>query len=153
MLEAAEPRDPVAAVVHPDPYPYYARLRRERPLYLDSGLGLWVAATHATVEAALNHPALRVRPPAEPVPRALAGSPAGEVFAQLVRMNDGDFHTRHKPAVQQAAKRYSMADVGRAATAAALHLAAHVDANALLTALPVQAMARMLRVPDTLLEA
>jgi cytochrome P450 len=152
MTEIAEPLHPVAAVVHPDPYPYYARLRRERPLYLDSGLGLWVCATRETVEAALSHPALRVRPLAEPVPRALVGSPAGEVFAQLVRMSDGDFHARHKPAVQQAAKHFSMTDVAQAATAAALHLAARADANALLTALPVQAMARLLRVPDRLLE-
>ena len=153
MTEAAEPRDPIAAVVHPDPYPYYARLRRERPLYLDDGLGLWVCATRETVEAALNHSALRVRPPAEPVPRALLGSPAGYVFALLVRMNDGHFHVRHKPAVQQAAGRFSMADVAQAAAAAALDLAARVDANALLTALPVQTMARLLRVADGLLDA
>ncbi len=152
MLEAAEPLDPIGAVVHPEPYPYYARLRRERPLYLDSGLGLWVAATHEVVEAALNHPALRVRPPAEPVPRALVGTPAGEVFARLVRMNDGDFHIRNKPAVEQAARRLSLSDVGHAAQTAALDLAARVDANLLLTALPVQAIARLLRVPPSLLE-
>jgi cytochrome P450 len=152
MLEAAEPRDPIGAVVHPDPYPYYARLRRERPLYLDSGLGLWVAATHAAAEAALKHPALRVRPPGEPVPRALVGTPAGEVFARLVRMNDGDFHMSHKPAVEQAARRFSLGDVDQAAQTAALDLAARVDANALLTALPVQAMARLLCVPQGLLD-
>ena len=54
MLEAAEPSDPIVAVVHPDPYPYYARLRRERPLYLDSGLGLWVAATRARLPRGLR---------------------------------------------------------------------------------------------------
>lgn len=27
------PRDPVAAVTHPDPYPYYAGLVAQRPLY------------------------------------------------------------------------------------------------------------------------
>ena len=153
MTEIDEPLDPITAVVHPDPYPYYARLRRERPLYLDSGLGLWVAATHETVEAALNQPALRVRPPAEPVPRALVGTPAGEVFARLVRMNDGDFHSRHKPAVQQAAGRLPLAEVAQAAATAALDLAARLDANALISALPVQAMARLLRVPAGLLHA
>jgi cytochrome P450 len=153
MIEIAEPLDPVGAVVHPDPYPYYARLRRERPLYLDSGLGLWVAASRETVEAALSHPALRVRPPAEPVPRALAGTPAGEVFARLVRMTDGEFHSRHKPAVQQAVSRFTLADVALAAAMAALDLAARRDANAFLSALPVQAMARLLRVADGLLEA
>ena len=153
MAENAEPRDPIGAVVHPDPYPYYARLRRERPLYLDNGLGLWVAATHEAVQAALNHPTLRVRPPAEPVPSALVGTPAGEVFARLVRMNDGDFHVRHKPAVEQAVRRFSLADVARTAGAAALNLAGRVDANALLTALPVQAIARLLRVPPGWLDA
>jgi cytochrome P450 len=152
MLEAAQPRDPIDAVVHPDPYPYYARLRRERPLYLDSRLGLWVAATHEAVNAALNHTSLRVRPPAEPVPRALVGTPVGEVFARLVRMNDGDFHVRNKPAVEQAARRFSLADVSQAAQSAALDLAARVDANALLTALPVQAIAHLLRVAPSLLE-
>lgn len=146
MNETAEPLDPVSAVVHRDPYPYYARLRRDRPLYLDSTLGLWVAATHETVEAALNHPALRVRPPAEPVPRGLVGTPAGEVFARLVRMNDGEFHSRYKPAVQQAVRRFSMADVAQAAAAAALAVT-RLEANALLNALPVQAVARLLRVP------
>ena len=130
-----------------NPYPYYARLRRERPLHLDSGLGLWVAATHEAVDAALNHPLLRVRPPAEPVPRALVGTPAGEVFARLVRMNDGEFHVRNKPAVEQAAHRWALADIGPAAQTAALDLAARVEANALLTELPVQAIARLLRVP------
>jgi len=152
MNEFAEPLDPVGAVVHPDPYPYYARLRRDRPLYLDSALGLWVAATQEAVEAALNHPALRVRPPAEPVPRALVGTPAGEVFAWLVRMNDGEFHTRHKPAVQQATRRFSMTDVAEAAAAAALDVM-RLEANALLNALPVQAVARLLRVPSDSLDA
>lgn len=152
MNETAEPLDPVHAVVHPDPYPYYARLRRDRPIYLDSALGLWVAATHETVVAALNHPALRVRPPAEPVPRGLVGTPAGEVFARLVRMNDGEFHSRHKPAVQQAARRFSMADVAQAAAAAALDVT-RLDANALLNALPVQAVARLLGVPSDWLDA
>lgn len=154
MNETAEPLDPLGAVVHPDPYPYYAKLRRDRPLYLDSALGLWVAATRETVAAALDHPALRVRPPAEPVPRGLVGTPAGEVFARLVRMNDGEFHTRHKPAVQQATRRFSMADVARAAAAAAAAAldVMRLDANALLNALPVQAVARLLGVPTASLD-
>jgi cytochrome P450 len=55
-----------------------------------SGCG-WPRAA-ADVGAVLTSEACRVRPPAEPVPRALAGSAAGSVFGRLVRMNDGDAH-------------------------------------------------------------
>jgi cytochrome P450 len=88
-MTPSHPTDPIAAVTHPDPYPYYAHLVAEKPLYRDDALGLWVANSAATVTAVLHHDLCRVRPTAEPVPRALLGSPAGEIFRQLVRMNDG----------------------------------------------------------------
>ncbi|MDB5872767.1 MAG: putative cytochrome p450 oxidoreductase [Ramlibacter sp.] len=141
-----EPENPIAAATHADPYPYYARLRRQCPLHFDAGLNLWVAVSCETVEAALRHPGLRVRPPGEPVPKALAGTPAGEVFARLVRMNDGDFHARHRPAVESSAQRLTLAQVAEAAGQAARDLASRADANALLSALPVQTMARLLGV-------
>src|SRR5438132_658225 len=34
----------IAAVTHRDPYPYYARLVAERPIYRDDSLGLWAAS-------------------------------------------------------------------------------------------------------------
>ncbi|MGT2511957.1 cytochrome P450 [Cupriavidus basilensis] len=83
------PSDPLAAVTHPDPTPYYRGLAARRPFYRDEALGLWVAAGAAEVEAVLAHPASRVRPLAQPVPPALAGSPAGALFGGLIRMNDG----------------------------------------------------------------
>lgn len=95
----APPTDPIAAVTHPDPYPYYADLVARRPFHRDESLGLWVAASAAAVAAAFRSELGRVRPPAEPVPRALVGSPAGEIFGQLVRMNDGATHLRAKPGV------------------------------------------------------
>ena len=147
MPHTTAPRDPISAVVHPDPYPYYASLRLDKPLHIDTALGLWVASSYETVRAALEHPALRVRPPAEPVPKALVGTPTGEVFARLVRMTDGDFHAKHRPDVEQAAARISMARVAEAAEAAARDLAPRLDANAFLSAVPVQTMARLLGVP------
>ena len=93
------PRDPVAAVTHPDPYPYYAELVARRPLYRDEGLGLWVASSAAAVTAVLTSDALRVRPPAEPVPRGLVGSAAGDVFGRLVRMTDGPGQAAFKSVV------------------------------------------------------
>jgi cytochrome P450 len=95
----ALPRDPVAAVTHPDPYPYYASLVAERPVYREEALGLWVASSAAAVTAVLSSDLWRVRPPAEPVPRALLGSPAGDIFGHLVRMNDGPGHCPFKQAV------------------------------------------------------
>ena len=93
------PRDPVAAVSHPDPYPYYASLVAEKPFHRDEALGLWVASSAAAVTAVLTSDLCRVRPPAEPVPRALLGSPAAEIFGHLVRMNDGAGHCPFKQAV------------------------------------------------------
>jgi len=143
------PRNAIEAVTHPDPYPYYRSLREEHPVFFDVNLGLWVVSSHAAVSAALCHPALRVRPSAEPVPAALQGSPAGEVFAQLVRMTDGAFHAVHKPEVERAARRWSLAGVARAAEESAGDLRQRLAVNEFIAALPVQTMARLLQVPDS----
>src|SRR5260370_21246165 len=93
------PRDPIAAATHPDPYPYYAALVARKPLYRDDALGLWVATSAAAVSAVLASDLCHVRPPAEPVPAALLGTPAGEIFRRLVRMNDGQVHARSRQLV------------------------------------------------------
>jgi cytochrome P450 len=90
------PRDALAAVTHADPYPYYDALVRKRPLYWDAALGLWVASSAEAVTSLLTHPSGGVRPVAEPVPRHLAGSPAGVLFGNLVRMNDGSRHASRR---------------------------------------------------------
>jgi cytochrome P450 len=94
--------DPIAAVTARDPYPYYARLVADRPFYRDDGLGMWVASSATAVEAVLTSPPARVRPPSEPVPAAIAGTAAGDVFARLVRMNDGPYHATLKPVISTA---------------------------------------------------
>jgi hypothetical protein len=55
----------------------------------------------ASVKEVLGNPACRVRPVAEPVPAAIVGSPAGEVFGHLVRMNEGLRHDAPKLALQR----------------------------------------------------
>ncbi len=90
------PGSPIAAVTHPDPYPYYREMVATRPLHHDPGLGLWVAAGAEAVTAVLTSPRARVRPAAEPVPVALGGSPLAEIFARLVRMTDGPGHDTMK---------------------------------------------------------
>lgn len=96
------PIDPIQAVTHADPYPYYATLAARPGLTFDAGLKLWIAADAATVRLVLGHPDCLVRPPAEPVPAAIAGAPAGQVFGALVRMNEGAAHTRPKLALRSA---------------------------------------------------
>ena len=98
----SSPSDPVALATHADPYPFYARLVAEAPLDYDEGLGLWVAASAEAVTAVLTHELCRVRPSAEPVPRALLGSPAGEVFGRMVRMTDGPARCPLKRAISVA---------------------------------------------------
>jgi cytochrome P450 len=96
------PSNPIAAVTHPDPYPYYADLMANKPIYRDETAGLWIASSVATVTAVLASDLCRVRPPTEQVPKALLGSPAADIFRQLVRMNDGQGHDSVKRAVSLA---------------------------------------------------
>ncbi|MFE0459311.1 cytochrome P450 [Kitasatospora sp. NPDC058965] len=109
------PANPVEAVRHPDPYPYYARLTAERPFGWDEQLQAWVAADAASVTAALAAAELRVRPPAEPVPTGLLGTAAGAVFGDLVRMTDGPDQQRLKHVVLDALGEADPAEAGKLA--------------------------------------
>jgi cytochrome P450 len=93
------PAHPIAAVTQFNPYPYYAQLAAERPRYYDAELGLWIASSAEAVAAVLTNELCRVRPTAEPIPKALLGSPAADIFGRLVRMNDGEHHRSLKGAV------------------------------------------------------
>jgi cytochrome P450 len=93
------PTNPLDAVTHQDPYPYYETLHKNPGLYYDEALKLWVASSAVDIEAVLNHPACRVRPITEPVPKVLLGSTAASVFGNLVRMNDNDKHKSLKKIV------------------------------------------------------
>lgn len=98
----AAPKDPIAAVTHRDPYPYYADLVANKPLYRDDRCGLWVATSAQAVATVLTNDACRVRPPNEPVPPAIVGSFAGDIFRRLVRMNDGAGHCPFNKAIRAA---------------------------------------------------
>ncbi|WP_215780027.1 hypothetical protein [Paludibacterium sp. B53371] len=71
-------------------------------LHADPALPGWQTRSAEAARAVLRCPALRVRPLAEPVPAALLGSEAGELFAHLVRMQDGAAHANLKAAIRQA---------------------------------------------------
>ncbi|MEJ7805082.1 MAG: cytochrome P450 [Telluria sp.] len=108
-----EPLNAIAAATHPDPYPYYRRLLAGSALVFDEGLGLWIASRAAVVAEVMANPHCQVRPVAEAVPDALAGSSAGAVFARLARMNDGAPHAQAKHAIGIALGSVDMALAGR----------------------------------------
>ena len=93
------PADPIAAVLHPDPYPYYSDRAARMPIYRDEALRLWISSSAAAATGVLTSDRCRVRPATEPVPEALLGSPAAEIFHHLVRMNDDPGHCPVKQAV------------------------------------------------------
>jgi len=121
MPDVDAPADPLAAVTHPDPYPFYDNLVRNRLFYFDETLGTWVASSAQAVSAVLASSALRVRPPDELIPRALVDSAAGDLFGKFVRMRDGADRDRVKSVV---ARRIDTLDEQRVARAADSHAAA-----------------------------
>lgn len=96
-----QPENILAASAHRNPYPYYAALAAGPALVFDAPRKLWIAGNAASVKAVLGNPACRVRPVSEPVPAAIVGSAAGEVFGHLVRMNEGLRHDAPKLALQR----------------------------------------------------
>lgn len=117
------PTDALQAPSHPDPYPWYRLQARGGPVQYDPGLDMWLVWSADAQREALAHPGLRVRPPAEAVPRLLQGRPLGDWFAQLVRMNDGPArHAAPKAALHQALTAMSDAQVDRCVDHAATAL-------------------------------
>jgi len=109
LIDPADPVHPLAAVTHAAPYGYYRRLAEGPPLRFDAPLDCWLATGAAGVQAVLAHPACRVRPLGQAVPQNLAGTPCGAIFAELVRMNDGERHAVPKQVLARALGRVDLA--------------------------------------------
>jgi cytochrome P450 len=155
---ADTPHDAVAAVTHRDPYPYYAQLVEERPLFFDDSLRLWIGSSAAAVTAVLSHPSARVRPPSEPVPATIVGSPAGALFGRLARMTDGDPHATARGAATQAIDAFEPTRVAGRAEEVAAALAVDIDACSdairltdFAFTLPAAVIASLLGFPDAAL--
>lgn len=117
-----EPSNAIAAASHFDPYPYYRRLLAGPALVFDAALGLWVASRAAVINEVMANPHCLVRPSSEAVPKAIAGSSAGAVFAQLMRMNEGAAHTLPKRMLGQALAAVNLSSIAtRTAQLAAMH--------------------------------
>lgn len=143
--------DVIEAVTSSDLNRTYARLLAERRICWSDERRLWIASAPEDVATVLAHPGCRVRPLAEPVPRALQGTRIGEVFSRLVRMHDGDAHAQGKAAVSKA---LASVDIDRARSACrrlATTLASHGDLDRFQFELPVMSVAHLLGVPDALL--
>jgi cytochrome P450 len=145
------PADPIAAVTHHDPYPYYADLARRAPLAYDEKLRCWVAAGAQEVEAVLSSPDCRVRPPDEPVPMAIVGTRAGDLFRTFARTNDGDVHERLRTIACSRLDRFDIANARVRARAVAHELLGRSpapDVNAFGELLPALVVADLLGVPE-----
>jgi cytochrome P450 len=90
------PYDPA---VNDDPYPVYARLRREAPVYHNPELGFWALSRHADVSAALVDGA-RYSSDHGPVLDAGTWGPGAHTYLSFVAM-DAPEHTRVRAAVSR----------------------------------------------------
>jgi cytochrome P450 len=151
---------PLEAVTTADPYPYYAHLVAERPLYFDEPLNLWVASSGNFVKEVLNNSEFQVRPKGEPVPKALLELRSGAIFGSLMRMTDGSKRCPLKLAALDAVNEDSAEECGRLATAFATTLsnrssdALSLDVvRKLMFLLPTYAIGSCLGVPTNELEA
>lgn len=120
----------LAAASSADPYSLYERLI-PRGLYYDDEAQVWVAASSAAVTEVLSAAELGVRPAALPVPPALAGTAAGEVFGRLVRMTDGSFQSRVKPIVAATLEAADAAQAAEIADRRAVSIVADGGSNLL----------------------
>jgi len=95
------PANPVAAVTHADPYPYYRMLAAERPFAFHPAVNAWVAAGASAVNAVLANPECHVRPRGELVPKAFIATPVARIFQELARVTEGKRHELGRSAVLQ----------------------------------------------------
>lgn len=96
LKSQVDPIDAIAAVSHPDPYPYYAALRGESGVHWFADRKVWALVNAPLVTAALNMEQAKVRPSSEPVPAFMYGTQAGAVFGRLARMCDGPQHAAQR---------------------------------------------------------
>ncbi|MES2316528.1 MAG: hypothetical protein V4631_03455 [Pseudomonadota bacterium] len=113
----------IAAASHVAPYPYYRSLLAGPALAFDPELKLWIASRAAVVREVMANPACVVRPVGEAVPKAIAGSSAGEIFSRLVRMNEGAAHADTKMAIKQSLAALDLNEVARRTSHCAAMLA------------------------------
>lgn len=156
MAHLADPPHVLAGPAHPDPYPFYGRLARERPFFHDPALGCWVAVGAGAVCEVLNSPICHTRPLENRIPHALGDGPAAGLYGRLVRLRDGSQHTALKRAVALAVRSLDLTGVAELARAQAIELEAElgppIDGPAITRfafAFPVQVIGLLLGISAT----
>jgi cytochrome P450 len=110
--------DPLDPLVREDPYPSYAALRREAPVYQVPGLGIWAISRYPDVVAVLRSPerfssaamAAAVRKPADLTPEPSQGQ-APDPTALSIIGADPPAHTRLRSIVSRAFTPRRIADL------------------------------------------
>lgn len=153
VLEA-EPQHVRAAPPHPDPYPWYGRLARERGFFRDEANNWWVAASAAAVREVLTSDLCLTRPLSELVPAGLREGAAAGIFGRLVRLRDDDIRPRLKEAVTAAVRSIDLRQLAKLTQTRAIELDSDIglpfDAaktTQFMFALPVQVVALLLGIP------
>jgi cytochrome P450 len=150
----ADPSHARAAPPHPDPYPWYARLARERGFFRDEANNWWVAASAAAVREVLTSDLCLTRPRSEPIPPGLRDGAVASIFGRLVRLRDDEPGGRLKDAVTAALRGLDLRHVTDLTRTRACELDAEIGLpfdpakiTRFMFALPVQIVAQLLGVP------
>jgi cytochrome P450 len=154
--------DPTSESQLADPYPTYARMRGECPVFHDRNLDVWVVTRHDDVTEVVHDPqtyssanAVRVAsgPEADEVTRVLA---AGWSLTPNLTESDGEQHRRLRLAVNQVFTPRRVAELAPFIRATATELVNRFAANGCVDIiehyawpLPLAVMARILGVPAT----
>ena len=135
---------PFEAVTHAAPYTCYSQLRHQADLYFDTRLECWVASGATVIQAMLQHPDLLVRPCHEPVPPLIAQTPAGQVFGNLMRMNEGQRHQCPRAAIEPVLAAVPPAEIAALVAQLVKTDCSANSLNALMFTLPVSVLCRLM---------
>lgn len=150
----AEPQHARAAPPHPDPYPWYGRLARERGFFRDDANDWWVAASAAAVREVLTSDLCLTRPLHELIPSGLRDGAAAGIFGRLVRLRDDEVRGPLKDAVTATVRGIDLRQLASLTQARAMELDAEIGlpfdtakTTQFMFALPVQVIALLFGVP------
>lgn len=142
--------DPIAAVTAADPARAYAELAARGAMVWHDERQAFIATRGTSIRAVLDHPACLVRPAGQPVPAALVGTAAGDIFGRFVRMTDGQDHRWAKDAIGAVLAAVDLDEVGLLTRHWTHHLHAS-RADHLAFDVPVHVVGAMFGMPEALL--
>ncbi len=111
-------------------------------------MGCWVVANEDDVSEVLFDTGCRVRPIAEPVPIALVGTAAGDLFARLARTTDGAHHERARASAACALPSVTPATIENVVARQAAHLMGRTSLDHVVSAITVRVVAELLGIRD-----